>query len=99
MISIYLLIAALLIFLNAFFVLAEFAMVKIRSTQVEELIDEGAENAKTLRYIQTHLDEYLSVCQLGITFASIGLGFVGEPSIAKLVAPWIVWTGHASVAL
>ncbi len=68
--------------LNAFFVLAEFAAVKMRPTQVEALAETGNRRAKTLERIQAHLDEYLSVCQVGITLASIGLGFVGEPAFA-----------------
>lgn len=76
----YLLVAALLLLLNAFFVLSEFAAVRVRPTQIA-----GA--GTVARHVQEHLDEYLSVCQLGITFASIGLGFVGEPLFARLLAP------------
>lgn len=99
MIVFYLLTVLILIFLNAFFVLAEFAAVKMRSSRVQELIDQGHVRAKVFHKIQTHLDEYLSVCQLGITFASIGLGFIGEPAIATLVEPIISWTGMAKAAV
>jgi CBS domain containing-hemolysin-like protein len=85
--AVYLLVALILLLLNAFFVLAEFAAVKMRSTRVEQLVAEGNPRAKLVQHVQGHLDEYLSVCQVGITFASIGLGFVGEPSIARM----IVW--------
>lgn len=85
MIALYLLVALALLGLNAFFVLAEFAAVKVRRSKVEELAEKGEERAKILQHVQTHLDEYLSVCQLGITFASIGLGFVGEPAFAELI--------------
>jgi CBS domain containing-hemolysin-like protein len=78
-----------LLLLNGFFVLAEFALVKLRPTQVEALIDRGVGAARLVRYAQAHLDEYLSVCQLGITLASIGLGFVGEPAFAALLLPWL----------
>jgi CBS domain containing-hemolysin-like protein len=87
MTPIYLLILVLLLLLNAFFVLAEFAAVRVRGTQVSELEKQGRHGAPVLRIIHEHLDEYLSVCQLGITFASIGLGFVGEPAIAQLLMP------------
>ena len=83
----YLMVAFLLILLNAFFVLAEFAAVKMRPTQVEALAELGNRRAKTLEHIQAHLDEYLSVCQVGITLASIGLGFVGEPAFAAVFLP------------
>lgn len=76
--TVYLILALLLILLNAFFVLAEFAAVKIRPTQVEALAETGNRRAKTLERIQAHLDEYLSVCQVGITLASIGLGALSE---------------------
>ncbi len=85
-----------LLLLNAFFVLAEFAVIKVRPTRVEELNDAGHPRAKLLQYIQKHLDEYLSVCQVGITLASIGLGFVGEPAIADLIQPLLEWAGAGS---
>ena len=93
MILLYLLLALLLLLLNAFFVLAEFAAVKMRPSRVAEMIADGVLGASAIKRVQTHLDEYLSVCQLGITFASIGLGFVAEPAVVKLVEPAILWTG------
>lgn len=81
----YLFVAALLLALNAFFVLAEFAAVKMRPSRVEELVEQGNLKAHVFQHVQSHLDEYLSVCQLGITFASIGLGFIGEPTFARLI--------------
>jgi len=99
MMALYLVLALLLILLNAFFVLAEFAMVKVRPTQVEALAEAGNRRAKTLERIQAHLDEYLSVCQVGITLASIGLGFVGEPAFASLIYPVVTRLGlHGLVA-
>jgi CBS domain containing-hemolysin-like protein len=97
MTTIYLLILAGLLLLNAFFVLAEFALVKIRGTQIDALEKRGVRRAASLRHIHEHIDEYLAVCQLGITFASIGLGFVGEPAIAKMIEPWLgsVASAHA----
>jgi|688.fasta_scaffold36098_1 CBS domain containing-hemolysin-like protein len=93
MVIAYLLVAFLLLFLNGFFVLAEFAAVKMRPSRVEELVDDGVPNAKSVKHIQAYLDEYLSVCQLGITFASIGLGFVAEPAVVRIVEPIIEWLG------
>jgi CBS domain containing-hemolysin-like protein/mannitol/fructose-specific phosphotransferase system IIA component len=95
---IYLLIALFLLLLNAFFVLAEFAAVKMRPTQVEALAEKGSRWAKVLEKVQAHLDEYLSVCQVGITLASIGLGFVGEPAFAELLLPVIRRLGISGLA-
>jgi len=89
MTSLYLVILVALLFLNAFFVLAEFALVKIRGTQIDALEKKGVRQAVSLRHIHEHIDEYLAVCQLGITFASIGLGFVGEPAVAQMIKPWL----------
>ncbi|MBI3098944.1 MAG: DUF21 domain-containing protein [Planctomycetes bacterium] len=93
MVALLLLLAFLLILLNAFFVLAEFAVIKVRPTKIEELVDQGDPRARVVQHIQTHLDEYLSVCQVGITFASIALGFVGEPAFARLVEPVLTMAG------
>lgn len=95
---IYLLLAIALLFLNAFFVLAEFAAVKARPTQIEVLVAAGNRRARIMERIQAHLDEYLSVCQVGITLASIGLGFVGEPAFAELLFPVVKWAGITGVA-
>ena len=90
---------AALLALNAFFVLAEFALVKLRPTHVEALVHEGRPRARLVERIQAHLDEYLSVCQVGITLASIALGFVGEPAFAQLFRPllgsWVYAHGAA----
>lgn len=93
-----LLVTVLLLLLNAFFVLAEFASVKMRPTRVEELVDRGDRRAKVLQHIQQRLDEYLSVCQVGITLASIGLGFVGKPAFERIIAAPLNWLGVASPA-
>ncbi|MEI6876546.1 MAG: CNNM domain-containing protein, partial [Spirochaetota bacterium] len=77
----------ILVGLNAFFVFSEFAIVKLRSSQIEEMLEQGTKGAETVRRIHEKLDEYLSVCQVGITFASIALGFVGELVAAKLLIP------------
>src|SRR3712207_765012 len=82
-----LLLALFLVLLNALFVAAEFAFVKIRTTQVERLVQEGKSSAGLVREATRKLDAYLSVCQLGITIASLGLGWIGEPAFAHLIAP------------
>ena len=79
--------ALLLVLLNGFFVAAEFAIVKVRSTKIKELAEGGDWRAGVTRNVIAHLDAYLSACQLGITFASLGLGWIGEPAVARLIAP------------
>lgn len=76
-----------LVFLNGFFVAAEFAIVKVRGTRIAQLRTEGNKRAKTAEKVITHLDAYLSATQLGITLASLGLGWIGEPAIARLLEP------------
>ena len=85
-----------LVFLNGFFVAAEFALVKVRGTQIEAAIDEGLKGAKFARHITSHLDAYLSATQLGITLASLGLGWVGEPYLATMVQPLMFKLGIVS---
>jgi CBS domain containing-hemolysin-like protein/mannitol/fructose-specific phosphotransferase system IIA component len=97
-VTIYLIVAAGLLLLNAFFVLAEMAAIKARPTLMEALAAKGNRRAKTVEHIQANLDEFLSVCQVGITFASIGLGFVGEPAFAQLLEPAIRWLGIGGIA-
>ncbi len=77
----------LLVLLNGFFVAAEFALVKIRDTQLETLVSRGHRRAKVARRIVRNLDAALSSTQLGITLASLGLGWVGKPVFASLLAP------------
>ena len=79
------LLAIFLLLLNGFFVAAEFALVKVRSTQLEPLIQQGHSTAKLTSHIVKNIDPYLSATQLGITFASLGLGWIGEPAVAKLL--------------
>jgi len=75
----------LLVALNGFFVAGEFALVRARESRIEQMRDEGVRGADlALRQID-RIDEYLSACQLGITMASLGIGFLGEPAIAKLL--------------
>ncbi len=81
-----LMVAFLLVLLNAFFVLSEFALVKVRKTRLEELVKIGNSNAKLALEMSQRLDTYLSATQLGITLSSLALGWVGEPAIARLLA-------------
>lgn len=74
----------ILIFFNAFFVVSEFAIVKIRRTKLEEMIKNGNKRAAIALKVTEHLDSYLSAIQLGITLASLGLGWIGEPAVAHL---------------
>lgn len=80
-----------LVALNGFFVAAEFAMVKLRPSQLEELLAEKDPKAQLVRSIATHLDAYLSAVQVGITLASLALGWVGEPATAALLQPLFSW--------
>ncbi|MCS7337129.1 MAG: hemolysin family protein [Verrucomicrobiae bacterium] len=82
-----LLAVAVLVLLNGFFVAAEFALVRIRDTQLDELARKGQRRAKIARHILRHLSAYLSATQLGITVASLGLGWVGEPVFRTLLTP------------
>jgi len=89
----YLLAALFFLLLNAFFVLAEFAVVKVRYTRLEELAAKGIKRAKIAKEAVKDLEAYLSTAQLGITIASIGLGWVGEPAVAHFVAPALALFG------
>ncbi|OPH46975.1 hypothetical protein BC351_12950 [Paenibacillus ferrarius] len=74
-----------LVLLNGFFVAAEFALVKVRQSRIQQLVNEGSGKAKFANTVTSKLDTYLSATQLGITLASLGLGWVGEPAIADLI--------------
>src|SRR5215204_5455139 len=76
-----------LVLVNGFFVAAEFSLVRARRSRLERLGDDGAARL-ALREID-EISEYLSACQLGITLASIGIGFLGEPAVAALIDPWL----------
>jgi len=81
------LLALFFVLLNGFFVAAEFALVKVRTTQLDPLVAKGDRNARIARHMVTHLDAYLSATQLGITLASLALGWIGEPAFGHLVEP------------
>ena len=88
-----LILVLLIIFANAFFVAAEFAIVKVRTTQIQPLADKNNKRAKITVKILANLDAYLSASQVGITMTSLGLGWVGEPVTAKLLSPIFIWFG------
>jgi CBS domain containing-hemolysin-like protein len=94
----YLLLAFLFVLANGFFVAAEFAIVKVRSTQLTELADQGSARAKMARRLTKHLDSYLSATQLGITLASLALGWIGEPAFEHILHPLVVRFGISDVA-
>ncbi len=77
-----------LVLLNGFFVATEFALVKVRATQLAPDASKGHRRAKMALHLAHHLDAYLSACQLGITLASLGLGWIGEPVFADLLQPF-----------
>jgi CBS domain containing-hemolysin-like protein len=95
--------------MNGFFVAAEFALVKVRGSRIEQLASEGRRAARTATHILQHLDRYLSACQLGITLASLMLGALGEPAVTAVLlaglgalgvaadpaAPWVPVTSIA----
>ncbi len=76
-----------LVFANGFFVAAEFAIVTVRKTRIDQLIAEGHRGARAVRRAVSDPDSYIAATQLGITMASIGLGWIGEPALASLVEP------------
>ncbi|HEY8861847.1 MAG TPA: hemolysin family protein, partial [Candidatus Limnocylindria bacterium] len=77
----------LLLVVNAFFVAAEYAFVRVRGTQLQELIEAGSARARKAMRILMSLDSYISAIQLGVTLAALGLGLVGEPAVARLIEP------------
>ena len=88
-----LILVVLLVLMNGFFVAAEFAVVKIRSSRLETMINEGNNRAVYAKKLTDHLDVSLSVTQLGITLASLGLGWLGEPTVSHVLEPVFVYFG------
>ena len=85
-----------LVFANGFFVAAEFALVTVRKTRIDQLVAEGNRTARVVRRAITDPDSYIAATQLGITMASLGLGWIGEPALARLIEPALVSLGSAS---
>lgn len=92
-------IAFLLVLLNGFFVAAEFGLVKLRSTRVRTIAKMLGWRGRMLAKVHVNLDAYLSACQLGITLASLGLGWIGEPAFAALIEPLLLQIGITSIKL
>jgi CBS domain containing-hemolysin-like protein len=95
-VAVNIIIIAVLVLFNAFFVAAEFALVKIRETQLDTLVAKGHRRAKVARHIITNLNSFLSATQLGITMASLGLGWVGEPLFTRVLSPLLTRFGVES---
>src|SRR5882724_3685071 len=85
-----------LVLLNGFFVVAELALVKIRDSQLNTLAAEGIKRAALVKQIKNNLNAYLSACQVGITAASLGLGWLGEPFLARMLQPFFAIAGIES---
>ncbi|MEP6955529.1 MAG: hemolysin family protein, partial [Chthoniobacterales bacterium] len=90
---------ALLVGLNGFFVACEFSVIKVRLSQLDALIDEGHSRARFAKHVRTHLDAYLSATQLGVTLASLALGWVGEAFLEQLIEPFFGAVGLHSHAI
>jgi CBS domain containing-hemolysin-like protein len=89
----------LLVLLNGFFVAAEFALVKVRPTQLDPYVAQGSRRGEIARHMVRHLDAYLSATQLGITLASLALGWIGEPAFAWLIEPLVMKIPGATPAM
>jgi len=87
-----------LVIMNGFFVVAEFALVKIRDSQLKTLADEGVRQAVLVKQIRDNLNAYLSACQVGITAASLGLGWLGEPFLARMLQPFFAFNSARNAA-
>src|SRR5437868_2041801 len=79
------LVVVLLVALNAFFVAGEFAIVSLRDTRIQQLIDARRTGARTVQRLQQRLDDFLPAVQFGVTLASLALGWIGEPAAAQLL--------------
>src|SRR6202045_1918684 len=79
---------AALVILNGFFVACEFAIVKVRASQLDELVEQGNVQASFVKHVRAHLDAYLSATQLGVTLASLALGWIGEQFLEKMLEPF-----------
>ena len=87
-----------LVLANGFFVASEFALVAVRKSRIEALANEGSKGAQRLLAMLNNLNAYISATQLGITLASLGLGWVGEPAVAALLEPVLIWVGELTGA-
>src|ERR1700753_2098032 len=88
---------ALLILANGFFVAAEFALVSVRETRIEQMIAQRVPGARAVERLQEHLDDFLPAVQFGVTLASLALGWVGEPFIASTLENLMADLPHAHI--
>jgi CBS domain containing-hemolysin-like protein len=98
-ISVNLLLAVLLLAANAFYVAAEFALVKSRGFRVKAMVEQNRFGAHLLQSMMGNIEAYLACCQLGITMASLGLGWVGEPTVSALLSPLLLPLGLSEKVL
>lgn len=95
-----LVVIVLLITINAFFVAVEFAVVSVRRSRIQQLVASGDRQAADIQHLQEQIDRLLSTTQLGITFASLALGWLGESFVVAYIAPWLVgWWGSTYAPL
>ncbi len=94
-----LLLVLFFLLMNAFFVVAEFSLVRVRKSQVDIALDEGKGGAKYAKLIADNVNAYLSACQLGITLASLALGWLGEPAVSHLIHPLLAVFGLPDAAI
>ena len=87
----------MLILANGFFVAAELALVSVRATRVEQLIQSGDARALIVRRLQENLGDFLPAVQLGVTLCSLALGWIGEPFVANLLHHWLGWLPEAKI--
>src|SRR6187401_2353358 len=94
-----LLIALLLLAANAFYVASEFALVKSRGFRIDAMEEQNRFGARLLKQMMGNIEAYLACCQLGITMASLGLGWVGEPTVSALLEPLLIPLGMSQKTL
>src|SRR5438094_2720410 len=82
---------------NAFFVAAEFALVSVRDTRIQQLIELRRIGARTIQRLHQNFDEVLLAVQFGVTLSSLALGWIGEPTVARLIEPLLVHVPHANI--
>src|SRR5918999_217714 len=87
-----------LVLANGFFVAAEFAIISVRKTRIDQLLAEGSRMARPVRRALNNPDQFIAATQLGITMASLGLGWIGEPALAHLIDGAFAWLPQGAAA-
>ena len=98
-ITLSLILVVFFLFMNAFFVVAEFSLVRVRKSQLQIAEEEGKSGVKAALRIANNVNAYLSACQLGITLASLALGWLGEPAVSELIKPGLAMLGLSDEAI